>query len=114
MTKILLHPTPLRKFVPASTRTAGGDATRGLQTKRCEYSTTKRLLQCRLAWYGFRSVSLGSFRDLSERTTSVDLFRNDGSFLGQVEVDRQSGRVDVSSARALTQLLSVAGWGLTQ
>ena len=47
----------------------------------------------------------GSLRDLSESTASVDLFRHDGNFFGRVEVDRQSGRVDLSAGGALTQLL---------
>ena len=115
MATILLHRSPsLRKLIPASPSIARGDAASGIQTERCECSRTRKLLQCRLAWYGFRSVNLGSFSDLSERTTSIDLFRNDGSFLGRVAVDRQSGRLDASAGVALTHLLKVAARGPMQ
>jgi hypothetical protein len=109
MAKILLQPRPsLRKLIPASPSIARRYAPRDLEIERCECSRMRRLLQCRLAWYGFRAIRLGSLRDLSESTASVDLFRNDGSFLGRVEVDRQSGKVDLSAGRALTHLLNVA------
>jgi hypothetical protein len=116
MAKILLQTRPvrqprasLRNPIAASPRIARGDAAGGFQTERHECSRTRKLLQCRLAWYGLQAISLGSLRDVSERTASVDLFRNDGIFLGRVEVDRESGRVDGSAGRTLTHLLKAAG-----
>lgn len=72
---------------------------------RCDLSRMRRLLQCRLAWYGFRSVEVGSFRGLTEDTLFVDLLHAGGVVLCRVEVDRQSGVFSPSAAHALNCLL---------
>jgi hypothetical protein len=74
----------------------GGDASRLL-----------RLLRCRLAWYGLRSVEVGSVRLLTKDTLSVDLLQARGAFLCRVEVDPQSGVIKTSASQALNHLLTL-------
>jgi hypothetical protein len=116
MANILLQTRPVgqpraspRKPIAASPRIARGDVAGGFPTERYECSRTRKLLRCRLAWYGLQSISLGAFQEVSEHTASVGLFRNDGSFLGRVEVDRESGRVEGSAGRTLAHLLNDVG-----
>ena len=72
---------------------------------RCDLSRMRRLLQCRLTWYGFRSVEVGPFRGLTEDTLFVDLLHACGVVLCRVEVDRQSGVISPSAGHALSRLL---------
>src|SRR6476659_9113316 len=74
--------------------------------ERCDESKMRRLLKCRLAWYGFRSVGVGSFRVLSNDTLFVDLLQACGAVLCRVEVDHQSRVTNPSAGRALTRLLN--------
>lgn len=74
--------------------------------ERCDKSKMRRLLKCRLAWYGFRSVGVGSFRVLSNDTLFVDLLQDCGAVLCRVEVDHQSRVTNPSAGRALTCLLN--------
>jgi hypothetical protein len=67
-----------------------------------------KLLECKLAWWGFRSVEPGPSITVSRHTISIDLRRAGGRVLCRVEVDRQSGRVDPSAGRALSRLLNVS------
>jgi hypothetical protein len=71
----------------------------------CDYSRVHRLLKCRLAWYGLRSVEVGSFRLLTQNTFLVDLFQAGGTAL-RVEVDRRSGAIKPSAAQPLSRLLT--------
>jgi len=50
------------------------------------------LLECKLAWYGFRSVEIGPFVKVNRHTISIDLSQG-GAFLGRIEVDRESGAI---------------------
>jgi hypothetical protein len=68
-----------------------------------------RLLQCRLAWYGFRSVKVGQLRQLSERTLFVDLLQNCGTILCTVEIDPRSGAIRRPQGLALVRLLASLG-----
>jgi hypothetical protein len=81
---------------------------RGADLGQCECSRMRSLLQCRLAWYGFRSISVGSLRDFTENTVLVDLLGAGGRALGRIEVDRRSGIVDPSARRALSRLLNLS------
>jgi hypothetical protein len=71
----------------------------------CDYLRVLRLLKCRLAWYGLRSVEVGSFRLLTQNTFLVDLFQAGGTAL-RVEVDRRSGAIKSSAAQPLSRLLT--------
>jgi hypothetical protein len=71
----------------------------------CDYSRVHHLLKCRLAWYGLRSVEVGSFQLLTQNTYLVDLFQAGGTAL-QVEVDRRSGAIKPSAAQPLSRLLT--------
>ena len=72
---------------------------------RCDLSRMRRLLQCRLAWYGFRSVEVGSFRGLTEDTLFVDLLHAGGVVLCRVEVDRRVGRLESFGRSCVNRLL---------
>ena len=48
------------------------------------------LLKLKLAWYGFRSISLGPVIKVQEHIISVDL-TDKGLLVGRVEVERRSG-----------------------
>ncbi len=67
------------------------------------------LLQCRLAWYGFRSVKVGQLRLLSERTLFVDLLQTCGTILCTVEIDPRSGAIRRPQGLALVRLLASLG-----
>ena len=90
------------------------DSRRGLQTwsesregfDRCNHLRMRRLLKCRLAWYGFRSVEVGSFRALTKDTLFVDLLQGSGAVLCRLEVDRQSRVINPSAGRTLSRLLN--------
>jgi hypothetical protein len=64
------------------------------------------LLQCRLAWYGFRSIKVGNLRQSSERRLLVDLFQTCGRILFTVEIDPRSGAIRHPAGRALVRLLA--------
>src|SRR6516225_6258387 len=66
-----------------------------------------KLLECKLAWWGFRSVEVGPFVRVSHHTISIDLLRAGGCVLCRVDIDRQSGMVHSSARRALSRLLNV-------
>jgi hypothetical protein len=67
------------------------------------------LLQCRLAWYGFRSVKVGQLRQLSERALFVDLLRTCGTILCTVEIDPRSGAIRRPQGRVLVRLVASLG-----
>ena len=71
---------------PLQARTESGE-----ELERCDASRLRHLLGCRLAWYGLRSVEVGSFRLLTNDALLVDLLEARGVVLCRVEVDRQSG-----------------------
>lgn len=79
---------------------------RGEELERCDASRLRRLLRCRLAWYGLRSVEVGSFHWLSEDAVLVDLLEARGVVLCCVEVDRQSGMIAKSTGNTLSRLLA--------
>jgi hypothetical protein len=90
------------------------DSRRGLQTwsksregfEQCDHLRMRRLLKCRLAWYGFRLIEVGSFRALTKDTLFVDLLQGSGAVLCRLEVDRQSRVITPSAGRALSRLLN--------
>jgi hypothetical protein len=86
---------------------AGSSEKREELTGRDLAEIVKRL-ECKLAWWGFRSVELGPSITVSRHTISIDLRRAGGRILCRVEVDRQSGMVHPSAGRALSRLLSVS------
>jgi hypothetical protein len=49
------------------------------------------LLECKLAWYGFRSVKVGPFIRVNDNTVSIDLL-NRGDVLCRIELDRRSNQ----------------------
>ena len=68
-----------------------------------------KLLECKLAWWGFRSVEVGPFIRVGDHTISIDLLLADGGrVLCRVEVDRHSGMVDPSTGPALSRLVKVS------
>ena len=48
------------------------------------------LLECKLAWFGFRSVKVGPFIRVKDNTVSIDLLDR-GDVLCRIELDRRSG-----------------------
>src|SRR6476660_5283087 len=104
------HRSTLKEFTRAdlSSSLETRQGSRSANLGQCECSRMRSLLQCRLAWYGFRSISVGSLRDFTENTVLVDLLGAGGRALGPIEVDRQSGIVDPSARRALRRLLNVS------
>jgi hypothetical protein len=84
------------------------DTTTRDATEPCQCLRARRLLQCRLAWYGLRAMGVGDLRDFGASTVSVDLVRPDGSFVDRLEVDREFGIVTRSAGLALNHHLSVA------
>ena len=65
-----------------------------------------KLLECKLAWWGFRSIEVGPFIRVSDHTISIDLHLMDGGrVLCRIEVDRDSGLVDPSAGGTLSRLL---------
>ena len=77
----------------------------GEELKRCDASRLRHL-RCRLAWYGLRSVKVGSFRLLTDDALLVDLLEARGVVLCRVEVDRQSGVIKTSACHTLSRLLA--------
>jgi hypothetical protein len=78
----------------------------GEELERCDESRLRHLLACRLAWYGLRSVEVGSFRLLTNGELLVDLLEARGVVLCRVEVDRQSGVIKTSACHTLSGLLA--------
>jgi hypothetical protein len=78
------------------------------EISQCDFSPSRGLwlLQCRLAWYGFRSVKMGQLREFSEDTFLLDLLQTCGTFLCRVEIDRQSGAIRRPAGHALVRLLA--------
>ena len=74
------------------------------EISRCDLFTLKGLLQCRLNWYGLRSVKVGPLRDLSQHTLLVDLLHACGAVLCRIEVDRRSGAIQRPANYALLRL----------
>ena len=72
----------------------------------CNLSRLRRLLKCRLAWYGLRSVEVGSFRLLTKDVLLVDLLQARGAIFCSVEVDRWSGVIKPSTCEPLSRLLT--------
>jgi len=86
---------------PLQARTESGE-----ELERCDASRVRHLLRCRLAWYGLRSVEVGSFRLLTDDAVLVDLLEARGVVLCRVEVDRQSGIIKASACHTLSRLLA--------
>ena len=78
----------------------------GEKLEHCDASRLRHLLRCRLAWYGLRSVEVGSFRLLTNDAVLVDLLEARGVVLCRVEVDRQSGVIKTSTCHTLSCLLA--------
>ena len=78
----------------------------GEKLDHCDASRLRHLLRCRLAWYGLRSVEVGSIRLLTNDALLVDLLEARGVVLCRVEVDRQSGVIKTSACRTLSRLLA--------
>jgi hypothetical protein len=72
----------------------------------CDSSRLRRLLKCRLAWYGLRSVEVGSLRLLTNDVFLVDLVQARGAVYCSVEVDRWSGLIRTSTCEPLSRLLT--------
>jgi|GEM_PF-5023371 hypothetical protein len=64
-----------------------------------------KLLECKLAWYGFRSVEVGPFIRVNHHTISIDLLER-GAVLCRIEVDRDSGAITRSGGQALRALVA--------
>jgi hypothetical protein len=78
----------------------------GEELERCDASRLRHLLRCRLAWYGLRSIEVGSFSWLTDDALLVDLLEARGGVLCRVEVDPQSGIIKTSACHTLTRLLA--------
>ena len=86
---------------PLQARTESGE-----ELECCDASRLRHLLGCRLAWYGLRSVEVGSFRLLTNDALLVDLLEARGVVVCSVEVDRQSGVIKTSACHTLSRLLA--------
>jgi hypothetical protein len=62
-----------------------------------------RLLECKLAWYGFRSVKVGPFIRLQGRKVLIDLVDR-GDVLCRMELDNKSNALGRSRSHALKLL----------
>ena len=70
-------------------------------------SRLKRMLQRRLAWYGFQKIGIGPIRDCGDETVLVDLRGEDGKLLCWVQVNPFTGELHpVAARRALTHSLA--------
>jgi hypothetical protein len=78
----------------------------GEEREHCDASRLRHLLGRRLAWYGLRSIEVGSFRLLTNDALLVDLLEARGVVLCRVEVDRQSGVIKTSACHTLSRLLA--------
>ena len=92
-------PEPSRRQLQAWSESA-------VEFELCDLSRVRRLLKCRLAWYGLRSVEVGSFRLLSKDVLLVDLLQVRGAVFCSVEVDRWSGVIKASTCEPLSWLLT--------
>jgi hypothetical protein len=63
------------------------------------------LVERKLAWFGFRSVTIGPFIKVTDRAILIDLLTQ-GNFLCRIEVDRQSGAITRSGDDALAPLIA--------
>jgi hypothetical protein len=99
-----LNPPSDRKPIQA----LAGSSEKGEELTGRDLAEIVKLLECKLAWWGFQSVELGPFIRVSHHTISIDLLRAGGRVLCHVEVDRHSGKVDPSARRALSRLLNVS------
>ena len=63
------------------------------------------LVERKLAWFGFRSVTIGPFIKVTDRAILIDLLTQ-GNFLCRIEVDRQSGAITRSGGDALAPLIA--------
>jgi hypothetical protein len=64
-----------------------------------------RLLECKLAWYGFRSVKVGPFIRIQGHRVFIDLLDR-GEVLCRMELDAQSDVLDCSRGHALALLVN--------
>ena len=64
-----------------------------------------KLLECKLAWYGFRSVKVGPFIRIQDRKVLIDLLDR-GEVLCSLELDLQSGAPASSDGRPLAPLMN--------
>jgi hypothetical protein len=64
-----------------------------------------KLLECKLAWYGFRSVKVGPFIRIQGRKVLIDLLDR-GEVLCRMEVDAQPDVLDRSRSHALALLMN--------
>jgi hypothetical protein len=78
----------------------------GEELEGCDASRLRHLLRCRLAWYGLRSVEVGSFRLLSNDALLVDLLDARGVIVCRIQVDRRSGVIKTSACHTLSHLLA--------
>jgi hypothetical protein len=85
-----------------------GSSEKGEELTGRDIAEIVKLLECKLAWWGFRSVEVGPFIRVSHHTISIDLRRAGGCVLCRVEVDRQSGVVHPSAGGVLSRLLNVS------
>jgi len=81
-------------------RRLGGVPEKGEQLTGRGLAEIVNLLECKLAWYGFRSVEIGPFVKVNQHTISVDLSQR-GALLCRIEVDRKSGAVTRTGGRVL-------------
>jgi hypothetical protein len=87
--------------------------------ERCDASRLRHLLRCKLAWFGLRSVEVGSFRLLTNDALLVDLLEARGVIVCRIQVDRRSGAIKRSACHALSRLLASEqqqandSWGAT-
>ena len=85
----------------------GGSSEKSGELTGRDLAEIVKLLECKLAWWGFRSVKVGPFVRVGHHAISIDLLLAGGRVLCRVEVDRRSGMVDSSAGRALNRLLKV-------
>jgi hypothetical protein len=105
--RLALAPATLRRSFERYSKMQG-TCSESDEIDRGELSRTRWLLQCRLFWYGFQSVKIGTIRGLTEDTIMVDLLEACGVVVCQVEVDRESGAIRPWAARALSRLPTFA------
>lgn len=78
---------------------------RGQELTRRDLAEIVELLECELAWFGFRSVTVGPFIRVKGNTVSIDLLDR-GEVLCRIELDRRSGAIRPSSSDGLRRLMT--------
>jgi hypothetical protein len=78
---------------------------KGVDITNRDIAEIVELVERKLAWFGFRLVTIGPFIKVNDRVILIDLLTQ-GNFLCRIEVDRKSGAITRSCGDALTPLIA--------